>query len=97
MIDPYAELGVADDADDAAIRSRYLELVKQFPPDRDPEKFKAIRAAFDALKDRETRLKRRLFSFERPESIGGLIAVVERSTKRPRPGLKALVEMSKRS
>jgi hypothetical protein len=30
MTDPYAELGLPADADDAAIRRRYLELVKQF-------------------------------------------------------------------
>jgi hypothetical protein len=44
-------LGVSPDADEAQIRARYLELVKQYPPERDPEKFQEIRTAFDAVKD----------------------------------------------
>lgn len=49
--DPFAILGVPTDAGEAEVRSRYLELVKQFPPERDPEKFREIRAAFEAAKD----------------------------------------------
>ena len=40
MSDPYGILGVPPGADEAAIRRRYLELVRQFPPDR--ERFAAI-------------------------------------------------------
>ena len=49
--DPFMTLGVSPDADEAQVRARYLELVKQYPPERDPEKFQEIRAAFDAVKD----------------------------------------------
>ena len=49
--DPFAILGVSRDADESEIRARYLELVKQYPPERDAEKFHQIRAAFDAVKD----------------------------------------------
>ena len=48
MTDPYEVLGIDDDADDEAIRRRYLELVKRFPPEHHPEKFAAVRAALDS-------------------------------------------------
>ncbi|MGH7201626.1 MAG: J domain-containing protein [Planctomycetaceae bacterium] len=50
-VDPFTVLGVPQDAGEAEIRARYLELVKQFPPERDPDKFREVRAAFEAAKD----------------------------------------------
>jgi len=61
MSDPYEQLDVSPDADEAQIRRRYLELVRQFPPDRAPEQFAEIRAAYDALRDPISRLEARLF------------------------------------
>lgn len=49
--DPFAVLGVPNQASEAEIRARYLELVKQFPPDREPDRFREIQAAFEAAKD----------------------------------------------
>ena len=49
--DPFQTLGVPHDASEAEIRARYLDLVKQHPPERDPDRFREIRAAFDAAKD----------------------------------------------
>ena len=49
--DPFKILGVSRDAGDAEVRARYLELVKQYPPEREPEKFREVRAAFEAAKD----------------------------------------------
>lgn len=49
--DPFTILGVSPDDDEEKVRTRYLELVKKFPPDREPEKFREIRAAFEATKD----------------------------------------------
>ena len=45
MNDPYVQLGLPPSADETEIRRRYLELVRQFPPDRAPERFAEIRAA----------------------------------------------------
>jgi curved DNA-binding protein CbpA len=97
MTNAYAELGLTSDADDAAIRERYLELVRAHPPDRDPERFKAIRVAYEELKDPETRLRRRLFEFSDRDGLAAVIAEVEKTASRPRPGLRTLLEMSKRS
>jgi curved DNA-binding protein CbpA len=49
--DPFLVLGVSRDAGEAEVRARYLELVKQFPPDLAPDKFREIRAAFESVKD----------------------------------------------
>lgn len=49
--DPFLVLGLPRDAGEAEVRARYLALVKQFPPERDPEKFREIRTAFEASKD----------------------------------------------
>lgn len=49
--DPFHVLGVPPDAGEAEVRARYLELVKQFPPEREPEKFREVRAAFEAARD----------------------------------------------
>jgi DnaJ-class molecular chaperone len=60
MRDPFTVLGVAEDADDAEIRRRYLALVRDFPPDRAPDRFREYRAAYDALSDERKRLETRL-------------------------------------
>jgi curved DNA-binding protein CbpA len=73
MSDPHEVLGLRRDADEAAIRSRYLELVREFPPDRAPERFAAIRAAYDLVRDPVRRLENQLFSIESSDSIDALI------------------------
>jgi curved DNA-binding protein CbpA len=60
MADPFTVLGVADDADDAQIRRRYLALVREFPPDRAPARFQELRTAYDALSNERKRLETKL-------------------------------------
>ncbi|MCL2331647.1 MAG: molecular chaperone DnaJ [Proteobacteria bacterium] len=58
---PYEILGVAKNADNAAIKKAYHKLVMQYHPDKNPgnkaaeEKFKEINNAFDILKDPQKR------------------------------------------
>jgi hypothetical protein len=49
--DPFETLGVPRNASEAEVRARYLELVRQFPPEREPSRFREIRAAFEAASD----------------------------------------------
>ena len=65
-MDPYEILGVPPDADDDAVRKAYLELVRKFSPDTDPEAFKRISKAYEQLKDEKSRLKYYLFNTETP-------------------------------
>lgn len=48
---PFEVLGLTTDADEATVRARYLELVRQHPPERDPDRFREIRAAYEAASD----------------------------------------------
>jgi len=66
MNDPYEQLGLSPSAGETEIRRRYLELVRQFPPDRAPERFAEIRAAYDALRDPVRRLEARIFEPQSP-------------------------------
>ena len=84
MTDPYQILGLSPDADDETIRRRYLELVKQFSPERHPERFAAIRQAYESLRDLDTRLRYRLFEAGKNESIDALVEELTcRSPRRP--------------
>ena len=60
MSDPFSTLGIGEDADDDQIKQRYLSLVRLFPPDREPERFQAYRAAYEAVRDRRKRLEAKL-------------------------------------
>jgi curved DNA-binding protein CbpA len=64
MNEPYETLGLTPDAGEAEIRRRYLELVREFPPDRAPERFAVVHAAYEALRDPARRLHAQLFQFE---------------------------------
>jgi curved DNA-binding protein CbpA len=60
MNDPFTVLSVTEDAGDDQIKQRYLALVRAFPPDREPERFQAYRAAYEALRDQRKRLETKL-------------------------------------
>jgi curved DNA-binding protein CbpA len=92
--DPYAVLQLPTDADDEMIRRRYLELVRQYPPETEPEKFATVRAAYEALKDLNTRLRHRLFERGRAESIDVLIEEVACRSPRRRVSLETLVQIA---
>jgi curved DNA-binding protein CbpA len=95
MTDPYAVLDVEPDADDDTIRRRYLELVKEFPPERHPEKFAAVRGAYERLKDLDARVRHRLFEQGRRDGIDELIEEMACRTPRRRYGLQALLAMQR--
>ncbi len=74
MSDPYEVLGLPRSADEAETRRRYLELVRQYPPDRDPSRFAEVRAAYDQLRDPVRRLEGQLFRTDSGETIGAIAA-----------------------
>lgn len=65
-MNPYITLGVPGDADDAAIRRAYIEAVKVSPPDHHPERFQAVAAAYDKIKDQASRDAFALFDLTPP-------------------------------
>lgn len=62
--DPYAVLGLAPTATAAEIKAAYFARVRTHPPERDPEMFKRIRAAYESLRDPD---KRRATDMQRLE------------------------------
>jgi DnaJ-class molecular chaperone len=91
MTDAYAVLGLPDDSDDGAIRRRYLELVRQFSPERHPERFAAVRKAYESLRDLDTRVRHRVFEAGRTESIEALIEETACQSPRHRLSLQTLL------
>src|SRR5438445_5343914 len=91
MTDPHAVLGLPPDSDDEAIRRRYLELVRQFTPEHHPDKFAAIRAAYESLRDLNTRLRYRLFEAGKKESVDAIIQEVTCRSPRQRLSLHRLL------
>ena len=91
MTDPYAVFGLPADCDDDTIRRRYLELVKQFSPEHHPDKFAAIRRAYESLRDLDTRLRHRLFEAGRSDSIDAILEELACRMPRRRMSLQALV------
>lgn len=66
MSDPYLILGVSADADDADIHAAYLAAVKACPPERDLQRFEAVRRAYEAVRTRKDRLAHGLFDTTPP-------------------------------
>ena len=78
MIDAYETLGLSRLASDAEIRSRYLDLVREFPPDRAPERFASVRAAYEQLRDPARRLHALIFNIADEDSIPAIIGDVRK-------------------
>lgn len=97
MSDPYTILGLARGCDEADVRRRYLELVRQHPPDRAPERFVEIHQAYEKLRDPVVRVESKLFDLESGGSMATIIADVRhrlRTARIPTPTLLSLAERS---
>jgi curved DNA-binding protein CbpA len=92
MIEPHAVLGLPPDCDDETIRRRYLELVRQFSPEHHPERFAAVRAAYEQLRDLNTRLRYRLFEAGKKDTIDAILEELSCRSARRRVSLKALLD-----
>jgi curved DNA-binding protein CbpA len=60
-MNPYLILRVSPRAGDAEIRRAYLDAVRRFPPEREPERFQTISRAYEQIRDEKSRLKYFLF------------------------------------
>jgi curved DNA-binding protein CbpA len=78
--DPLHVLQLPPTANEQQIRQRYLQLVREFPPDAAPEKFAEIRAAYEALSDPRTRLRSLLFE-NSTETIQDILIELSRTGK----------------
>ena len=60
-MNPYLILRVRPGDGDGEIRRAYLDAVRKFPPEREPERFQAISHAYDQIRDEKSRLNYLLF------------------------------------
>ncbi len=74
MTEPHDVLGLPPHAAEETARKRYLELVREFPPDRAPERFAAIRAAYDQIRDPSRRLQTQLFQPATDDTLDAIAA-----------------------
>jgi curved DNA-binding protein CbpA len=74
LTDPYEVLGLKGDAGEEQIRQRYLTLVREHSPERDPKGFARIREAYDQLRDPVVSLQRRLFDLTATATFDSLLA-----------------------
>jgi len=65
-MNPYLILGVPRTADDSRIRQAYLAAIKESPPDTHPDRFQAVSAAYDLIKDESSRIRYYLFHRDCP-------------------------------
>ncbi len=95
MGDPYKILGISRTADDATIRTRYLELVREFPPERAPDRFAEVRAAYDQLRDPVANLERRLFDASAPFTFESIVADARPDVRRTRLSSSLLLALAR--
>ncbi len=77
---PYQVMGLTPTATGEEIRRVYFELVREHPPEWDPDEFKRIRAAYEILRDPARRAERDLFVALQPPAAPP-------SRRRPKPDL----------
>lgn len=65
--DPYEVLGLGRNASAREIKRAYFALVREYPPEGQPESFKLLRAAYEKLRSAEVKAETDLFLFQRPE------------------------------
>ena len=62
--DPFTVLDLPEDADDQVMQKRYLALARRHSPERAPERFAELRAAYERIRDRRDRLRLRLLGIQ---------------------------------
>lgn len=92
---PYELLGIDPTADDKTIRRAYLELIKIYSPDREPERFKEIVNAYESVKDEKRRLAFYLFNKDIPinHPFEALSLQMKKTGKRKPPDFTTLKEL----
>jgi curved DNA-binding protein CbpA len=88
---PHEVLGLSASASLDDLRCRYLELVKQFPPEREPERFRKIHQAYSACCDPLTQAKRIMDSHPVTRDWNELLE--EEAQRPPRLGVEALLSL----
>lgn len=97
MAGPYDVLGVTFEDSDEAIRARYLALVREFPPERNAERFSQIRAAYEKVKTLQQRIEHRLYADGKDDTVDDVMREVFSKLPRQRYSLAKLVDAHRKA
>jgi curved DNA-binding protein CbpA len=64
--DPYAVLGLKRGASLVEVKKAYFALVREYPPEQQPDAFKQIRRAYERLRTADVKAATDLFLFRPP-------------------------------
>ncbi len=94
MLTYYLTLGLSLDASDEDIRNSYIQLVKKYTPEKNPERFRQITTAYEAIKDKRSRIEAKIFgALKSPDYKDALLSLLRnREQKRRRAGLQELFQ-----
>ena len=93
MQDPWSVLKLDPNSDEATIRKRYLELVRDNPPDRNPARFQQIHDAYELARDPLKRLNASLFLEEIKDPLEDIISDLTRKVRETRLPTEALLRL----
>ena len=65
--DPYTVLGLSRGATQRQAKRAYFTLVREYPPEEQPDAFKKIRAAYEKLRTADVKAETDLFLFQPPD------------------------------
>jgi curved DNA-binding protein CbpA len=94
MLSDFFFLGLKPDATDQQIRKTYLELVKRYPPETEPETFSLITAAYERIKNQRVRVKSQLFDgMKNSDALTSLKSMLQTQNTTPKSaGLADLLD-----
>ncbi len=97
MLTNYLILELSPDASDEEIRKHYLQKVKRYSPEREPEMFRRITLAYEGLKDKRNRVRGEVFGgLSVRDYDSALHSLADaRFVKRRRAGLGELMKAEK--
>jgi curved DNA-binding protein CbpA len=78
---------------DEEVTERYHELIKRYPPDRNPARFAQLRAAYEQVKTHRQRIRSQLFQFPEPNDTSDEPAPMTIKPPRKRLSVKALQQV----
>ena len=96
MLDPYHILGISISAGDEAIHQAYLQQIRKYPPERNPQEFKKARQAYELIETRHKRLQYELFDTEQP-TLPELLELALTPGEQCRPNADTLRKVIKQS
>ncbi len=93
MRDPYLILDVPRDAGDDTIHQAYLQAIRDCPPEKDAQRFQAVRKAYDTLRTQKLRLQYELFNTDLPTTEDLLRQGMPQPSAGLRPNMQTFQEL----